>query len=160
MFGLALGLAISPDAFALDVDPALPPYKASQLGDATIKSVGSDTLGDSMRIWADEFTKLNPKVKIDVDSKGSGTAPAALLDGPRSSGPMSRPMRSEGVSNPSRKNSDITPTSLPVAVDALAIYVNKDNPIECLTIEQLDQIFSKTHCSAAGKTRQHGAMWA
>ena len=103
-----------------------------------------------MRIWADEFTKLNPKVKIVVDSKGSGTAPAALLDGTAQLGPMSRPMRSEEY-EPFEKKFGYHPTSLPVAVDALAIYVNKDNPIECLTIEQLDQIFSKTHLFSGGK---------
>ena len=102
-----------------------------------------------MRIWADEFTKLNPKVKIDVDSKGSGTARGASR-WDRAVRAMSRPMRSEEY-EPFEKKFGYHPTSLPVAVDALAIYVNKDNPIECLTIEQLDQIFSKTHLFSGGK---------
>jgi phosphate transport system substrate-binding protein len=145
---LATGVAMVTSAMALD--PALPPYKASPVGDAAIKSVGSDTLGDLMRIWADEFAKLNPNVKIEVVSKGSGTAPAALLDGTAQLAPMSRPMRSEEY-EPFEKKYGYHPTSLPVAVDALAVYVNKDNPIQCLTIEQLDQIFSKTHLFSGGK---------
>jgi phosphate transport system substrate-binding protein len=150
LFAVAFGLVMPPGALAVEVDPALPPYKASQVGDATIKSVGSDTLGDLMRIWAGEFTKLNPNVKIDVDSRGSGTATAALLEGTAQLGPMSRPMRSEEY-EPFEKKFGYHPASLPVAVDALAVYVNKDNPIECLTIEQLDQIFSKTHLFSGGK---------
>ncbi len=94
--------------------------------------------------------KLNPNVKIDVDARGSSTAPAALLDGTAQLGPMSRPMRSEEY-EPFEKKYGYHPTSFPVAVDALAVYVNKDNPIQCLTIEQLDQIFSKTHLYSGGK---------
>jgi phosphate transport system substrate-binding protein len=103
-----------------------------------------------MRNWADQFTKLNPAVKIEVESKGSGTAPSALLEGVSQLGPMSRPMRSEEY-EPFEKKYGYHPASFPVALDALAVYVNKDNPIECLTIEQLDQIFSKTHLYSGGK---------
>jgi len=140
---------LSTGARGLDVDPQLPAYKPVPVGAALIKSVGSDTLGDLMRGWASEFTKLNPDVKIEVDSQGSSTAPPALLDGAAQIGPMSRPMRSEEY-EPFEKKYGYHPASLPVAVDALAVYVNKDNPIQCLTIEQLDQIFSKTHLWSRG----------
>ena len=119
-------------AQALDLDPHLPAYQPVPIGSAQIKSVGSDTLGDLMRSWADEFAKLNPNVKIEVESKGSSTAPPALLDGVAQLAPMSRPMRSEEY-EPFEKKYGYHPTSFPVAVDALAVYVNKDNPIECLT---------------------------
>ena len=137
-------------AQAVDLDPQLPAYKPVPVGSAQIKSIGSDTLGDLMRSWADEFAKLDPNVKIEVESKGSSTAPPALLDGAAQLAPMSRPMRSEEY-EPFEKKYGYHPTSFPVAVDALAVYVNKDNPIECLTIEQLDQIFSKTHLYSGGK---------
>jgi phosphate transport system substrate-binding protein len=138
-----IAMTLAAGAHALDVDPQLPAYKPVPVGAAQIKSVGSDTLGDLMRGWAAEFTKLNPNVEFEVDSQGSATAPPALLDGVSQIGPMSRPMRSEEY-EPFEKKYGYHPTSFPVAVDALAIYVNKDNPIQCLTIEQLDQIFSKT----------------
>jgi len=137
-------------ALALDVDPQLPAYKPVQLGRTEIKSVGSDTMGDLMRNWAAQFTKLNPAVKIEVESKGSSTAPAALIDGASQLGAMSRSMRSEEY-EPFEKKYGYHPSSFPVALDALAVYVNKDNPIECLTIEQLDQIFSKSHLYSGGK---------
>ncbi len=146
---LVIGLTLSIAAYALDVDPQLPAYKPVPIGSAQIKSVGSDTLGDLMRRWADEFTKLNPNVKIELDSKGSSTAPPALLDGASQIGPMSRPMRSEEY-EPFEKKYGYHPTSFPVAVDALAVYVNKDNPIQCLTLEQLDNIISKAYLHPGG----------
>ncbi len=147
---LGITLTLATGAFALDVDPQLPAYTAVSLGSAQIRSVGSDTLGDLMMGWADGFTKLNPDVKIEIESKGSSTAPPALLDGAAQLGPMSRPMRSEEY-EPFEKKYGYHPASFPVALDALAVYVNKDNPIPCLTIEQLDQIFSKTHLYSGGK---------
>jgi phosphate transport system substrate-binding protein len=153
---LIIGLTLSTGTRALDVDPQLPVYTPVAVGSARIKSVGSDTLGDLVRNWAQAFTKLNPNVKIEVDSQGSSTAPPALLDGVSQIGPMSRPMRSQEY-EPFEKNYGYHPTSFPVAVDALAVYVNKDNPIQCLTIEQLDQIFSKTYLYSGGKNI---ATWA
>jgi phosphate transport system substrate-binding protein len=147
---LAASVTLATAASALDLDPELPAYRPTPVAGAQIKSVGSDTLGELMRIWVDGFTKLNANVKIDVDSKGSSTAPAALLEGAAQIGPMSRPMRSEEY-DPFEKKYGYHPTSAPVAVDALAIYVSKDNPIQCLTIEQLDQIFSKTHLYSGGR---------
>jgi phosphate transport system substrate-binding protein len=147
---IIIGLTLSTGARALDVDPQLPAYKPVPVGSALIKSVGSDTMGDLMRNWAGEFTKLNPDVNVEIDSRGSGTAPPALLDGVSQIGPMSRPMRSEEY-EPFERKYGYHPTSIPVAVDALAVYVNKDNPIQCLSIEQLDQIFSKTHLYSGGK---------
>jgi phosphate transport system substrate-binding protein len=141
--------ALVTGAHAVDVDPQLPAYKPVPVGSAQITSVVSDTLGDLMRNWADEFSKLNPNVKIEVESKGSSTAPPALLDGVSQLGPMSRPMRSEEY-EPFEKKYGYHPTSFPVAVDALAVYVNKDNPIECLTLRQLDDIFSKAYLHPGG----------
>ena len=142
-------------AHAVDLDPHLPAYQPGATDSGQIKSVGSDTLGDLMRTWASEFTKLNPNVKIEVESKGSSTAPPALLDGVAQLAPMSRPMRSEEY-EPFEKKYGYHPTSFPVAVDALAVYVNKDNPIECLTIGQLDDIFSKSHLYGASKRKHVG----
>ena len=133
---LIIAMTLAMGARALDVDPQLPVYKPVPVGAAQIKSVGSDTLGNLMTGWAADFTKMNPNVKIEIDSQGSSTAPPALLDGASQIGPMSRPMRSEEY-EPFEKKYGYHPTSFPVAVDALAIYVNKDNPIQCLTIEQL-----------------------
>jgi phosphate transport system substrate-binding protein len=66
---ILIGVTLVTRAYALDVDPKLPAYKPVSVGSAQIKSVGSDTLGDLMRNWADDFSKLNPNVKIDIESR-------------------------------------------------------------------------------------------
>jgi phosphate transport system substrate-binding protein len=146
---LATNVALAAGAMALDLDPDLPPYKAVSGLSGQIKSVGSDTLSTLMKQWADGFKGLYPNVNIELESKGSATAPPALLDGASQLGPMSRPIDSGEVANFEKKYG-YAPTSTPVAVDALAVYVNKDNPLQCLTLQQVDQIFSKDHWNSGG----------
>jgi phosphate transport system substrate-binding protein len=146
---LATGVAMITSAMALDLDPQLPAYKAVSGLSGQMKSVGSDTLSTLMKQWTDGFKELYPDVRIEVESKGSTTAPPALIGGVSQLGPMSRSMESEEVDAFSKKYG-YGPTSLPVAVDALAVYVNKDNPVQCLTLQQVDQIFSKDHWNSGG----------
>ena len=142
-------LMLSTAAIAVELDPQLPAYKTVGSLAGQIKSVGSDTMGDLMKQWAEGFKALYPNVTVDVDAKGSSTAPPALTEGASQLGPMSRPMQSKETDAFQGKYG-YPPSSTPVAVDALAIYVNKDNPIRCLTVQQLDQIFSKTHLNSGG----------
>lgn len=92
---------------------------------------------------------MYPDVKIAVDSQGSATAPPALLADQTQFGPMSRPMTAEESSAFETKYG-YKVTQFRVAVDALAVYVNKDNPIGCLTLQQLNRIFSSTRRVAFG----------
>jgi phosphate transport system substrate-binding protein len=146
---LTASVAMAASAMALDLDPQLPAYKPVSGLSGKIASVGSDTLSTLMKQWTEGFKALYPDVKIDVESKGSGTAPPALIEGVSQLGPMSRPMESGEVEAFTKKYG-YAPTSLPVAVDALAVYVNKDNPLQCLTLQQVDQIFSKDHWNSGG----------
>jgi len=128
---------------ALALDQNLPAYRTFGSLSGQIKSVGSDTLGHEMASWAKAFERLYPDVKITVEAKGSATAPEALLDGTSQFGPMSRPMlASETAAFEQKYGYKIS--SFRVAVDALAVYVNKANPISCLTIPQVSGIFSPT----------------
>jgi phosphate transport system substrate-binding protein len=136
-------------AIAVELDPELPAYKTVAGLAGQIKSVGSDTMGELMKQWADGFKALYPNVTIDVDARGSATAPPALAEGASQLGPMSRSMEEKEIAA-FQSNHGYPPASMPVAVDALAIYVNKDNPIQCLTVQQLDQIFSKDHWNSSG----------
>ena len=140
---------LSGAASAFDLDSALPAYKPVSGLSGQIKAVGSDTLGVLMRTWADKFKALYPDVKIEIESKGSATAPPALTEGAAQIGPMSRPMSEEEI-EAFQKKYGYYPVSTPVAVDEIAVFVNKDNPIQCLTIPQLDQIFSKSHLYSGG----------
>jgi phosphate transport system substrate-binding protein len=100
-------------------------------------------MNNMMTLWAETFRKFYPSVKIQVEGKGSSTAPPALIAGTAQFGPMSREMRATEIDQFEAKYG-YKPTQLRTSYDALAIYVNKDNPIEKLTLAQADAIFSKT----------------
>lgn len=108
-----------------------------------LNSIGSDTLNNVMTLWAEGFRKQYPNVRIQIEGKGSSTAPPALIEGTAQVGPMSRPMKSTEVDAFEGKYK-YKPTAFPVAIDALAVYVHKDNPLQGMTIAQVDAIFSKT----------------
>src|SRR6202035_1358008 len=124
------------------LDPAIPGYQKTSGVSGSLSSVGSDTLNNLMTLWAEGFHKEYPNVKIQIEGKGSSTAPPALIAGSAQIGPMSREMKTEEI-NEFEKKYGYKPTQIRVAIDALAVYVNKDNPIEQLTLQQVDGIFSK-----------------
>jgi phosphate transport system substrate-binding protein len=131
------------------IDAAARPYQKVSGISGAVNSIGSDTLNNLMTLWAEGFRRQYPNVKIQVEGKGSSTAPPALIEGTAQLGPMSRLMKASEVDKFEAKFG-YPPAAYPVAVDALAILVNKDNPITALTIEQVDAAFSKT--------RRHGAV--
>jgi phosphate transport system substrate-binding protein len=135
------GIAVAQDGVKLD--PGLESYKAVSGVSGNLSSVGSDTLNNLMTLWAETFSKFYPNVKIQIEGKGSTTAPPALISGTAQLGPMSRPMRGSEIDQ-FEKKFGYKPTPIRTAVDALAVFVNKDNPIKCLTFEQVDAIFSKS----------------
>ena len=136
---LCLGLPLA--AFALD--PALKPYTPVSGISGNLKSIGSDSMNNEMTLWAEGFLSFYPNVQIEIEGKGSGTAPPALVSGTAHFGPMSRPMKGDEIDNFERRYG-YKPTELNTSIDMLAVYVHKDNPIECLTLQQVDAIFSKT----------------
>src|SRR6185503_280132 len=109
----------------------------------SLSSIGSDTMNNMMTLWAETFQTHYRNVKIQVEGKGSSTAPPALLAGTAQFGPMSREMRQVEIDQFEAKYG-YKPTQIKTSYDALAVYVNKDNPIEKLTLAQVEAIFSKT----------------
>jgi len=130
-------------ALAVDVDPNLPSYQKVQGVAGNLNSVGSDTLNNMMTYWAEGFRKIYPNVNIQIEGKGSSTAPPALIEGTSQLGPMSRQMKQKEVEAFEAKYG-FKPTTIGVALDALAVFVNKDNPLKQLSMTQVDSIFSKT----------------
>jgi len=128
-------------AQTVKVDPLLPKYKPTQGVSGNIKSVGSDTMNNLMAFWAEGFRKFYPNVRVEVEGKGSSTAPPALISGTSNFAPMSRQMKSSEV-DAFEKAFGYKPTFLPTSIDMLAVYVPKDNPIEGLSLQQVDAIFS------------------
>jgi phosphate transport system substrate-binding protein len=144
VIGSAALILTAASAFAQQkVDPATPAYKKTSGVTGNINSVGSDTMNNMMTLWAESFTKLYPNVKVQVEGKGSSTAPPSLIAGTAQFGPMSRAMRSTEIDQFEAKYG-YKPTQIRTSYDALAVYVNKDNPIEKLTLAQVDAVFSKT----------------
>jgi phosphate transport system substrate-binding protein len=125
------------------VDSALPAYQKTSGVSGNVNSVGSDTMNNLMTLWAESFIKMYPNVKLQVEGKGSSTAPAALIAGTAQFGPMSRAMRATEIDQFERKYG-YKPTQIRTSYDALAVYVNKDNPLAKLTLAQVDAAFSKT----------------
>ncbi|BDZ74031.1 phosphate-binding protein PstS [Methylophaga marina] len=143
LLGAAMTMAFSPLTFAGDVDPALPDYEKVSGISGSLSSVGSDTLANLMTMWAEEFKREYPNVSIQIQAAGSSTAPPALTEGTSNFGPMSRKMKDkEDAAFEAKYGYKATP--IRVAIDALAVYVHKDNPIDGLTIPQVDAIFSAT----------------
>jgi phosphate transport system substrate-binding protein len=130
-------------AQALKVDAALPAYQKVSGVSGSLSSVGSDTMNNMMTLWAETFRKMYPNVKVQVEGKGSSTAPAALIAGTAQFGPMSRQMRATEIDQFEAKYG-YKPTELRTSYDALAVYVSKDNPIERMTLAQVEAIFSKS----------------
>jgi hypothetical protein len=150
-FAAAIAAAMTMTSAAKALDESLPSYQPMNGIAGELKSVGSDTLGNEMKGWAKGFMALYPTVKIEVEAKGSATAPPALLQGVSQFGPMSRFMTSDEATAFEKKYG-YKATGVRVAVDALAVYVNKDNPVRCLTLQQVDQIFSSTRKGSGGAT--------
>jgi phosphate transport system substrate-binding protein len=148
---VAASFALSPVASGQQaVDPALPAYAPVSGVSGNLKSIGSDTLNNLMTLWSEGFRARYPNVKIEIEGKGSSTAPPALIAGTSQFGPMSRPMKAAEVDE-FEKAYGYKPTAIRSAVDALAVFVHKDNPIECLTMQQVDAIFSKTRQGGFGE---------
>ncbi len=124
------------------IDPALPDYKPVGGVSGNLKSIGSDTMNNLMTLWAEGFLKMYPNVQIEIEGKGSSTAPPALVSGTSHFGPMSREMKSAEI-DAFEKQFGYKPTGLATSIDMLAVYVHKDNPIKGMSLPQVDAVFSK-----------------
>lgn len=144
-------------AQAVKVDTSLPSYSPASGVSGNVSSVGSDTLNNLMTLWAESFKAKYPNIKIQIEGKGSSTAPPALIEGTAQFGPMSREMKSTEL-DAFEKKYGYKPTQIKVAIDSLAVYVHKDNPITGLTLQQLDGIFSSTRKSGGKNATTWGQL--
>ncbi|EFP95576.1 PstS family phosphate ABC transporter substrate-binding protein [Vibrio caribbeanicus] len=145
VLALLLSLAFFP-IFAQDA--VLTDYEKKAGVSGSLTSVGSDTLAGIMTLWVEAFQRLYPSVNGQVQASGSSTAPPALVEQTAQFGPMSRPMRTREIEAFQRQHGYL-PTELKVAIDAIGIFVHRDNPIKGMNFKQLDSIFSATlRCGA------------
>ncbi|MGD2062268.1 MAG: phosphate ABC transporter substrate-binding protein PstS family protein [Nitrospirota bacterium] len=139
---LAVALSV-PAIAATGIDPNLPGYDPVQGVSGNLKSIGSDTMNNLMALWGEDFTRLYPNVKLEVEGKGSSTAPPALTAATANFGPMSRMMKAQEV-DAFEARFGYPPTPVRTAMDTIGVFVHKDNPIQGLSLQQIDAIFSKT----------------
>lgn len=139
------------------IDPAMPNYETVSGVSGNLNSIGSDTLNNLMTLWAEGFKKKYPNVNIQIEGKGTSTAPPALIEGTAQIGPMSRPMKAEEI-DAFEKKFGYKPTEVNVAVDALAVFAHKDNPIKGMTMKQIDSIFSSTRKAGGADITEWGQL--
>lgn len=130
-----------------------------------LTSVGSDTLGNLMALWGENFNRQYPGVNVQIQAAGSSTAPTALAAGAAQLGAMSRPMQA-GERQLFADKYGYAPLAIPVAMDALVVMVNQDNPLTAIDSQQLDAVFSATRrCGATtvpekwGDLQLKSALW-
>lgn len=141
-------IALASTANAQSVDPALPAYAATQGVSGNLVSIGSDTLNNLMTYWSEGFRAFYPNVAVQIQGAGSGTAPPALIEGTAQFGPMSRPMRGTEIEQFEARYG-YAPLPLRGAIDAIGVFVHRDNPVTCISLQQVDAIFSSTRAGGA-----------
>lgn len=146
----AVLIGATPATAKVMVDEDLTVYQKTSGVSGNLSSVGSDTLANLMTLWAETFKKTYPNVNVQIQAAGSSTAPPALAENTSNLGPMSRLMKDKEVEE-FEKKFGYKPTAIAVAIDALAVFVHKDNPVEGLTIPQVDAIFSSTRTCGGAK---------
>jgi phosphate transport system substrate-binding protein len=150
VFAAACSLGVAAARAAdVAVDPALRSYeKVSGEVAGSLKCVGSDTMNNLVAIWAEGFKKFYPSVREGIEGKGSASAPPALTEGTATFGPMSRDWKPSEIDGFKEKHG-YPPTVVPAAIDMLAVFVHKDNPIKGLSLQEIDAIFSKNRNGGA-----------
>jgi phosphate transport system substrate-binding protein len=144
LVAVLMSLALDAAGAAVTVDGKIAAYATASGVSGNLNSIGSDTLNNLMTFWAEGFQTTYPNVNIQIEGKGSTTAPPALIQGTSQLGPMSREMKSTEIDEFEKKYG-YKPTAIRVAIDALAVFVHKDNPVKGLTLQQVDGIFSSTY---------------
>ncbi len=142
---LALSVGI---AQAQSVDPNLPVYEAASGVSGNLTSIGSDTLNNLMTLWSEGFRSFYPNVNVQIQGAGSGTAPPALIEGTAQFGPMSRAMRGSEIED-FEARFGYEPLPLRGAIDGIGVFVHRDNPVECISMQEVDAIFSSTRNGGA-----------
>ncbi len=151
LLGMLASAALQAQA---EVDTALPEYAKVSGVSGNLSSIGSDTLANLMTLWAEQFKRIYPNVNVQIQAAGSSTAPPALTEGTANLGPMSRLMKDNEI-EAFEKKQGYKPTPVSVAIDALAVFVHKDNPIAGLNLQQIDAIFSSTRTCGAPAELDH-----
>jgi phosphate transport system substrate-binding protein len=139
------------------VDTALPEYRRVDSISGKLTSIGSSALTQLLNRWGDDLKRLYPTLEFDITGGGSGSAPPALNEGKADLAPMSRPMNA-AERTAFRTKFGYEPTQITVGVDALAIYVNKNNPLKQISLRELDAIYSASRKRGGAEVTTWGQL--
>lgn len=123
-----------------ELDPKIPLYALVEGVSGSLAMAGSETMRPLTERWAGELRRLYPGVTIKVEGLGSETGPVKLLERKAEIAAMSRRLTTQEIAD-FIKEFGYEPTEVPVAVDALAVFVHRENPIAGITLQELDAIF-------------------
>jgi len=140
----ALG-ALMPTAWAQlkpELNAKVPAYAPLALADGTLDVSGSDSMKPLLQNWIGDLTRRHPGVKVTLRGDGSQTGLKALLEHQVEIAAMSRRMTATEIAE-FVKEYGFEPAEVPVAIDALAVFVHKDNPVTGLSLDELDAIFCR-----------------
>lgn len=148
---MTLALCASPALAAgppSPVDPSLPAYRPKEQVSGTIKLVGSNTMSQVASIWIEGFRQFHPNVEIENEIRGSANAVSSVISGEATFGLLSRSIHPQEVAAFEEKFGH-APTVLTPTFEPIAVYAQESNPINGLTLQQLDAIFSTTRLRGA-----------
>ena len=124
-----------------EIDTGLPQYRPGSNMAGMIKTRGSSTLTTLLNLWSEDFRRIHPRVDLEITGGGSSAAMRPLLAGTSDIAPMSRELNERELAS-FRERWGYEPLRLTVALDAVAVYVNKSNPLRALDLRQLDATYS------------------
>lgn len=139
----AVAMAGVPALAEEHLDPQLREYRPINKLEGKLTLVGSQTMSEVVALWEDRFTNFYPDVDIEVVVKGASNAIPAVISGEGNIGLLSREATHEEIEE-FKKAKGYEPKVLTPSLERIAVYVNESNPIESLTLAQVDAIFSKT----------------
>jgi phosphate transport system substrate-binding protein len=124
-------------------DGGLPRYRPVEGLSGVLSAAGSDTMLVLQTMMAEEFREIYPQVTIEIEGKGSSTAPPALIESSVQIANMSRRiMGREADAFTDRFGYE--PVRIDVALDTVGVFVHRDNPIQSLALAAIDGVFSQT----------------
>ncbi len=155
---LALAVAVADGRQNGPLDPNLPEYRRTGAVSGTLIAAGSDTMLVLQALMAEAFRELHPQVAMELEGKGSATAPPALTESAVHIANMSRRILSREAAT-FEERFGYEPIRFDVALDTVGVFVHRDNPLRHLTLQQIDSIFSSTRrCGGARDITRWGEL--
>jgi ABC-type phosphate transport system substrate-binding protein len=136
------GQAVVEEIGYVPIPPEIPSGEGAPSGQVTIKAGGSDTMVNLAYAWAETYAMKFPNVDVQVSGGGSGVGIAQLTDGTIDIANSSRDMKPDERDLAEQKSGKSL-IEYTVGLDALAIYVHKENPLESISIEELAAIYGE-----------------